>query len=131
MVYFDHLPRHIYIKIAPSSQHLWSPQLHLTFFQEGENVIVRGLYGPKPTIWAFFFFSYVIIGLFTLFIGMWGFSRWSLGMDATILWVVPILWGFGFLLYLASQAGQKMGAQQLFDIHHMYESITKEKVVVN
>ena len=130
-VFHDHLPGHIYVKIVPAAQHLWSPQLHLTLVQEEENVVVRGLYGPNPTLWAIFFFSYVIIGIFTLGIGMWGLTRWTLGMDSTILWAVPILWAIGLLMYFASQAGQKMGAQQMFDIHHLYESVTKDKVVVS
>ena len=131
LVFHDHLPGHIYVKIIAAQQHLWSPQLHLTLVQEDDQVIVRGLYGPNPTLWAIFFFSYVIIGIFTLGIGMWGLTRWSLGMDATVLWVVPILWGIGLMMYFASQAGQKMGAQQMFDIHHIYESVTNDKVVVS
>lgn len=129
-IVFDHLPGHIYIKIHPSHQHIWSPQLHLTFAQEDENLIVRGLYGPNPTLWAVFFFGYIAIGVFTFFIGMWGLTRWSLGQDSTVLWIVPALWVIGLILYFASQAGQKMGAQQMFDIHHIYETVTKNKIHV-
>lgn len=125
------LPGHIYIRIHPAQQHFWSPQLHLTFAQENEQVIVRGLYGPNPSLWAVFFFGYVAIGVLSLFIGMWGFARYSLGLDASILWIIPGLGVLALILYAASQAGQKMGAQQMFDIHHFYESFVKDKVVVS
>ena len=68
----NYLPGHIYLKINTSNQHFWSPQLHLSFEQEGPNVIVRGLYGPNPTLWAVFFFGYLALGILAIFIVMWG-----------------------------------------------------------
>ncbi len=125
-----HIPDHICIKINPSERHVWSPQLDLSFEQEGEIVIVRGLYGPNPTLWALFFFGYMIIGILSLFLGMWGLSVWIIGGDTSILWAIPGLGLAAFLLYLFGQTGQKLGAQQLFDIHHFFESITKDRIEV-
>ncbi len=128
---FHHLPDHLYISIHPAYRHFWSPQLHLTFEQEEEQVIVRGLYGPNPSLWAVFFFGYIILGLLATFIGIWGFSLWSLGKEATILWGIPVLGVLALGLYIAGQVGQKIAAQQMFDIHHFYEGSTEGKVVVN
>lgn len=128
---FNYTPGHIYIRIHPKDRHFWSPQLHLSFEQEPGKVMIRGLYGPNPSLWAIFFFGYVIIGLLATFIAVWSFSLWSLGKDASIFWGIPVLGLLALLLYLASQAGQKLGAQQMFDIHHFYESITKDKVVIS
>lgn len=125
-----HLPGHIYIKVLPEKQHFWSPQLHLSFEQDDENVIIRGLYGPNPTVWAIFFFSYVALGILSLFIGMWGLTRWSLEMDATILWAIPVFALIALILYISAQAGQKLGAQQLFDIHHLFEELMGDHVIV-
>lgn len=127
---FNYLPGHLYIKIHPDHQHFWSPQLHLSFEQDEDQVIIRGLYGPNPTVWAIFFFGYVILGLLTLFIGMWGLTKWSLGMDYTVLWVIPILGIIALALYFSAQAGQKLGAQQMYDIHHVYEELTGNHVKV-
>ncbi|MEO9483925.1 MAG: hypothetical protein ABJG47_10785 [Ekhidna sp.] len=126
----NHLPGHLYIRIHPDNQHFWSPQLHLSFEQEEDNIIVRGLYGPNPTVWAIFFFSYVALGILSLFLGMWGLTRWSLGLDASVLWSIPIFAAIALILYISAQAGQKIGAQQLFDIHHLYEEITEDHVTV-
>lgn len=128
----NHLSNHLYIKINAKERHIWSPQLHLSFEEESsERVVVRGLYGPNPTVWAFFFFGYVALGLASLFIGMWGLSMYSLKGEADILWFLP---GFGvaaIVLYLISQTGQKLGAQQMFDIHHFYENSVKDKVLID
>ena len=94
---YNQLPDHIHIKIRPEEQHLWSPQLDLSFEQEGEEVVIRGLYGPNPTTWAFFFFSYVALGILSLFIGMWGLSLYSLDQDAGILYVIPVFAVMAFL----------------------------------
>jgi hypothetical protein len=126
-----HLPGHIYLKIRPEDQHLWSPQLHITFEQENDEVIIRGLYGPNPTLWAIFFFGYISLGILSLFVGMWGLSRWSLGMSSGMLWAVPVFALLALFLYLAAQAGQKLGAQQMFDIHHAFEELIKNKVTVS
>ena len=127
---YNHLPGHIYIKIHPNEQHFWSPQLHLSFEQDGDTVIIRGLYGPNPTIWAVFFFGYVALGILTMFVGMWGLTRWSLGLDATVLWSIPVFAVIAAVLYFSAQTGQKMGAQQMFDIHHFYEDLMGNKVKI-
>ncbi len=128
---FTYLPGHITIKIRAEEQHIWSPQLTITMEEEDNQVLIRGLYGPNPTLWAFFFFGYAALSILTLFIGMWGLSLLTLGKNAVVLWAIPVLGAIAVLMYLSSQAGQKLGAQQMFDIHHFYEDITKNKVVVN
>ncbi|QSE96497.1 hypothetical protein [Fulvivirga lutea] len=126
-----YLPGHIYIKFNTALQHFWSPQLHLSFDEEEGKTIVRGLYGPNPTVWAIFFFSYLILGLVACFVSIWGFSVWSLGKGAEILWALPVIGIIALIMYVASQFGQKMAAQQMFDIHHFYENITKDKVEIS
>ncbi|MEM0940139.1 MAG: hypothetical protein AAGI25_10170 [Bacteroidota bacterium] len=128
---YNYLPGHVYIKIHPKNQHFWSPQLHLSFEEEKEDqVIVRGLYGPNPTVWAIFFFGYVALGILILFLGMWGLTRYSLGMDHTILWFIPVLILMAMVLYFFAQTGQKLGAQQMFEIHHFYEELTDNRINV-
>ncbi len=126
-----HLPGHLYIKIHPEEQHFWSPQLHLSFEQEEDHVILRGLYGPNPTVWAIFFFSYVALGILSLFLGMWGLTRLSLGLDSSVLWSIPVFAVIAIILYISAQAGQKLAAQQLFDIHHLYEELIGDRVQVD
>ncbi len=128
---FLHVPdKLLSIKINPQERHIWSPQLDLSFEQEGENVIVRGLYGPDPRLWVIFFFGYVVIGFASLLISIWGLSVWMIGGDTTILLALPVLGFLALLLYLFSQTGQKLGAQQLFDIHHFYERVSKDRIIV-
>ncbi len=127
---FHHIPGHLNVKVHPEEQHFWSPQLSLSFEQQEEEVIIRGLYGPNPTLWAVFFFGYVVIGLVSLFVGMWGLAKWMLGHNYAVLWLLPVMGILALGLYISAQTGQKLGAQQMFDIHHFYESMTGDKVEV-
>jgi hypothetical protein len=125
------LPGHLYLKIPIEERHFWSPQLHVTFEKSEEGTIVRGLYGPNPTVWAIFFFGYVALGLVFFFAGMWGLSRLSLDMSAGVLWVLPIAAGLALILYFIAQTGQKIGAEQMYRLHLFYEGTIGKKTHIN
>ena len=119
-------------KIPMADRHYWSPQLTMTIVdEEDEGTIIRGLYGPNANVWGLFIFGYSTFGIVGLFIAIIGFSKFSLGQEAPILWALPVLAGLALALYLIGQFGQKMGAQQTFDLHHFFEKAIGERVRVN
>ena len=118
------------IKIPISERHFWSPQLTISFEDIEDKTEIRGLYGPNPTVWAVFFFGYIVLGLTALFILVIGFSRITLDMSGTILWVIPGLGVAALVLYLIAQAGQKIGAEQMYTLHHFFEELLNEKVAI-
>lgn len=121
------------LKIPVAERHYWSPQLTLSLEEDDtntQNLIVKGLYGPKPSVWAAFFMSYAAIGILILFIGVIGLSQALLDKPAPILWAIPVLAIIALVLYLVAQSGQKVGAEQMFRIHHFYESLVKHRVAI-
>lgn len=122
---------YINLRIPQSEIHYWSPQLTLTFESTEEGTVIRGLYGPAPNVWTLFFFGYAAVGVLSLVIGMWGFARYSLGLGAGILWLLPVLGGVGAALYLIAQFGQKLGAEQMYRLHHFYESLIHDKIAIS
>lgn len=125
MVKLSH--HHITIHIPLEDRHYWSPVLTISLEETPDGTIVRGLYGPNPSVWAIFFFGYIALGLIALFAGMYGASKAMLNMEAPILWILPICGGLALLLYIIAQGGQKIGAEQMFRMHHFYESIIDHK----
>lgn len=120
---------HIVLMIPPEEQHYWSPQLSLSIEPlEGGGSLIRGLYGPKPSIWAMFTLGYAAIGILMFFLGIIGFSSLSLGKEAGILWILPLLALAAAILYLIAQFGQKVGVEQTFTLHHFYEDTLGTKV---
>ncbi len=119
---------HIVLKIPPEDQHYWSPQLSLNLEEENGETVIHGFYGPNPTVWTLFIFSYATLGILSLFIGIMGLSKYSLGQPSLELWILPLLGIIAFVLYMMSQIGQKIGAEQTFAIHHFFEEALNTKV---
>lgn len=113
---------HFIVKIKGEEQHYWSPQLDIVFEKLPDgNTLIRGLYGPNPNVWTLFMFLYGSVILSILFWGIYEGSQYSLGILTAFSWVIPILCGVGGFLYLVSQFGQKLGAEQTFALHHFLE----------
>ncbi len=122
---------HVVIKINQEDRHYWSPQLNINL-EPGDGITtIKGLYGPSPAVWGMFTLAYGAIAVLLLFIAIIGFSKKSLGMDAPILWLLPILAAAGIALYVASQLGQKFGADQTYRLHHFLEDVVGEKIVIH
>ncbi|MCB0470576.1 MAG: GTP-binding protein, partial [Flavobacteriaceae bacterium] len=46
---------HVFIRLPKQDQHFWSPQLHLEILDnQGNGSILKGLFGPNPTVWTMF-----------------------------------------------------------------------------
>ena len=45
----------------------------------------------------------------------------ALGMDYKMLWALPGFAVLAILVYIIAQAGQKLGAEQTFTLHHFFE----------
>ena len=69
---------HVTLYLPVNEQHYWSPQLSLSIEDTENGCLIRGLYGPRPSVWTMFVFIYFIIGLATTFItstNIWNFMR--------------------------------------------------------
>jgi len=119
------------LQLPESDIHYWSPQLRLTLEENEEGTLIRGLYGPKPSVWALFFYCYAAIGILGFFAGIYGLVQMSLDMPAPMLWALPVLAICSIILYLFSQTGQKLGAQQMFTLHNFFESAINTKIIVS
>ncbi len=111
-----------------ADQHYWSPQLTIHFEKTDHGSLIRGLYGPQPTVWTMFMFFYSLIGFITMIAAMVSLSYWSLGKESLIYWSVPVLTLVFMSLYLVAYLGQKFGHQQIVDIHRFLEECIGEKV---
>jgi len=123
-----YLPNQVTLKIKSEERHFWSPQLNITMEENENGTLIRGLYGPNPSIWAMFFFVYSALGIIILFAGMVVLTQLSLGLETPLWWVIPFCIALIIIIYIIAQTGQKIGAQQMFDLHHFYEETLGEKV---
>lgn len=120
------LDHHIVLRIPIEEQHYWSPQLSLTIEEEGEGCLIRGLYGPRPSVWLMFVFLYSSLGAISLFIAITGFSQLSLGMAAPALWALPVAGGIAALLYLFAKTGERLGKGEMHRLRNFMDAALVE-----
>ena len=109
------IDEHIYIRFKKKHTTFWSPQLHLEIssFSPGKSTI-HGVFGPNPTLWTFFMFLHFGVATLFIILGVFAYSKNSLGHDIT-LWLV----GMGFLvliwfgLYAFGRLGKQKGKPQM------------------
>jgi hypothetical protein len=112
------------ISIPDDQRHYWSPQLSFSFEEVEDGTVVRGLFGPRPTVWGLFVFFYSVIGIGILIIATIGLSKISLDKSGDILWWVPVLTVVFLSLYLVSYFGQKLGRKQMITLFRFFEEAT-------
>ena len=119
---------HIIIDISKSEQHFWSPQLHVEVEEnEGHTSIVKGLFGPKPTVWSLFMFVHFGVALaFVVFLVI-AYTRWSLNKDYTtsvlLCVAMPIVW---VVLYFFGRLGRKKGTEQMNELRTYFFKILEK-----
>lgn len=124
-------PGFVCLRIPEADRHYWSPRLNLSLDAEGEGCTrVNGTYGPNANMWASFFYGYLIVGSLGLFSLILGGCQWVLEMRPWGLWVFAVMLAVAVGMYLTAQFGQKIGAQQTFKLHRIYESAVGQEVEI-
>ena len=112
-----------------NERHIWSPYLSVIIDEEEDGVLLRGHYGPSPTIWTLYILIYSFIALITLIVCIIGFANMAMGEPTNILWLLPVLCAMLVSMFLVSYYGQRKGYYQLMRMHHFFEDILGQHVV--
>ncbi len=114
---------HVFIRIPKHKQHFWSPQLHLEIYQiEQQPTVLKGLYGPSPTVWTLFMFLHFAVVLLFVAAGVWLYTQVSLGNSFTVplitMLLLVLVWIF---LYVAGRLGKRAGHKEMLSLQtYMY-----------
>lgn len=106
---------HVFIRILKSEQHFWSPQLHLEITEDQTNgTILKGLFGPNPTVWTMFMFFHFILAILFIAAGIWLYTNISLQkpllFSVLTMSFIVLLW---FVLYFAGRLGKQKGNAEM------------------
>jgi hypothetical protein len=112
---------YIVLKIPAAQRHFWSPQLSVSFEKTDDGTLIRGLYGPDPGVWAFFFYGRAMIGIVALMIAIAGMSEWWVHQDLSYFAYLPICAFVAFALWAIARMGRNIGAEQTLVLHHFFE----------
>lgn len=119
------IDEHVYIRFKKKHTTFWTPQLHLEIssFSKGKSTIY-GVFGPNPTLWTFFMFLHFGVATLFIILGIFAYSKHSLGHDVT-LWLV----GMGFLvllwftLYAFGRLGKRKGKPQMDELRRYADQL--------
>jgi len=120
---------HVFIKFPKHKRNYWTPQLHLEINAIDDNsCVIRGLFGPGPTVWTLFMFlHFLIAGMFIAF-GIWTYTNWSLDQSffiqasgtilAVLLWVT---------LYFVGSFGKASSVNDMRALNNFMHAIIDHK----
>ena len=121
---------YVFIRFPKEKQNFWSPQLQLEINAIDENTcLVRGLFGPNPTVWTLFMFLHFLIACLFIGFGIWTYTKWSLNQNFTIQASVTIfmvlLW---VTLYFIGSIGKASKTNEIRALNNfMYEVLEYKK----
>ncbi|HKJ06964.1 MAG TPA: hypothetical protein VJ970_05815 [Flavobacteriaceae bacterium] len=110
---------HVVVDVPKDENHFWSPQLHLEIEETIENkALVKGLFGPKPTVWTLFMFIHFAVAVAFIGFGIMWYVTYTIKTDTTLAMamviVLPILW---ILLYIFGRLGRIRGRKQMRELN--------------
>ena len=108
--------RHVRFRIPEARRHTWTPQLDLEVEPHEAGSLVRGLFGPHPSIWTFIVALYAIIGFSALGGLIFAYSQWTLGQAPTALWSVPVALVLAGGVYMVALVGQGLSQAQMIEL---------------
>jgi hypothetical protein len=106
--------RHAELFVPEHERRVWSPWLSVSAEESGDGgALVRGRFAPHPHVWTLYMFLAFGLG-FGLLVGVtWGYAQWAMDRTPWALLSLPLGIVLGGCLYLASLAGQRLGADQM------------------
>jgi len=124
-------PNFICLRIREKDRHFWSPRLNLGLETTADgHTHIEGAYGPNANVWGLYLYSYLAIGTLGVFSASLGLVQYAMNRHPWGLWVTGGLIILAAAMYVIAQFGQKLGAQQMYMIHQIYESATETMVEI-
>ncbi|MEN8251819.1 MAG: hypothetical protein ABFS32_23060 [Bacteroidota bacterium] len=130
------LENHVIVKMPDELHKYYSPELQLEvgenymkdepYSERQEETMIRGFIGPKSTLWTLFMFFYIGFGAATLFGTILGSSQQMLDKAPHGYWIA-LGGALGIISTLiASQVGQKLGADQTQSFLNLIQDVFDE-----
>ena len=122
------------IRVLKDQDKFWAPQLQIRIEKEPDDhsqIIIRGVFGPRPSIWTLFMFSYGFGGAILLTTGLYGWIELALGMGNFWVWTNLI----GILLiigpYISAKIGQRIARNHVDLLRAFIERVLVEEKVLS
>lgn len=103
------------IWVKTEHNEFWKPYLSLRIEKEENKTVIRGIFGPSPSVWTFFMFLYFVFSIiFMVFSTIWFVTKQIKSSDfpwanyVTIFSVICLL-----ITFLATKIGQQKAKKEM------------------
>ncbi len=118
---------HAELFVPTSERKIWSPWLSVTAETDHYQTILRGRFAPHPSVWTWYLFCSFALA-FGLLVGLsLAYAQWATETAPWGLVSIPICLLLGGMLFLASQIGQRLGADQMHHLKSALGELTEER----
>ena len=114
------------LRIPEDRRSLLSPHLELETQKEEGGEILRGRFGPRPTVWTGFMGIFAFIAMLGLTGTVWGLAKMTLGGGALWLLSAPASLALIAFVYGAAFIGQGLSTEEMFDLRSYVEGLVRE-----
>ena len=118
-----------FVEVKTEDEPIWKPRLTLRAEVEpGEGTIIRGIFGPRPSIWTFFMFLYVCLGATFITFGCLYYSMYVANSrnDSDFSWVgIATMLSFLAIIvtYIAVKIAQHKAKGEMMQLREFAENI--------
>ncbi len=118
--------KHAVISIANRNRHFWSPCLNLDYRESDSGNALFGRFSPHPSIWTGLIFAYLSLGVLVFFSLILGLSQQLSGQSAWGYFLLAPWISIAVVLWLASQAGQRLSSDEMKTLKQLIENGIRE-----
>lgn len=104
---------HLELLIDPAERHFWSPWLSVDLHPDPDGTRITCRYGPHPSLWTAIASLYALLAFAALAGAVFGGTQAFIGHAPHGLWTLPLAALLALALYIGSQIGQRLGADQM------------------
>ncbi len=116
--------RHVNLHVHERERHFWSPWLSLEIVErDGGGAVVRGRFGPHPSIWTAFVFTHFLVLVLGLFGTAYGYAQHVIEEPAWALWCAPGAVFLHAFVFGAEFIGKGLGSEQMFQIRDFVRDV--------
>ena len=113
--------RHLWLQVRPEVRHTWSPWLDLEVVPSNPGSVLRGRFGPHPSIWSFFAAVYAICAFCAVGGLVFGLSQLGLGFTPWGLWALPAAAVLAAGTFGVALIGKRLAREQMREIRTFLE----------
>lgn len=108
--------RFIKLTIPKAERHYWTPVLSLSFDQEKDGTLIRGLIGPNDKVWTMFSFFYIATGTLGTIGSIFALVQYQLYDTLAFIFIIPLTIAILSTIFYTAKFGKTQAHTQMIHL---------------